>query len=83
MQNIEPFPAGLFWSWKGKWLRFGKPVCKIQRKGCWGGAHAEEILTQGLTVANRIEALERFAIIVSYLSVKTANIRIGDHLRKD
>ena len=52
MQDIESFPAGRLRRGKRRWLRFGKPACKIQRKGYWGRAHFEEICTQGLVVAN-------------------------------
>ena len=57
MQNLEPIPAGGFRRWKGRWLGFGKPACYIQSGGRWCRTHAtKEILTQGLVVANRIEA---------------------------
>jgi hypothetical protein len=59
MQDIESFPTGRLGRWKRRWLRFGKPASKIQRKGCWDRAHAEEILTEGLVVAKQIEASKK------------------------
>ena len=64
MQDIESFPTGRLRRWERRWLRFGKPACKIQREGCWSRAHVEEISTQGLAVGNQIESSKKSRIFV-------------------